>query len=209
MDADTGAAGQQNDGDLAFAPGDTNATANPNVIAAAYNNNFASTSATTLFVIDTALNILATQGSAAGVTPAVSPNMGQLFTVGALGVDVDNVGGFDIAESDGVAYAAFGTPGGGGGGGGGGASTFYTINLTTGVATAAGAIGSNLTFKDLSAVPVERTLYVLGANTIATVDVGNLAAVPTLVNVTGLAAGDVLASIDFRPATGELFALVR
>jgi hypothetical protein len=205
VDADTVTGGQQNDTNLAFATGDANVAANPNVAGVAYNNNFSSTGSTTLYAIDTTLDVLATQGSGPGATTAVSPNSGQLFTVGALGVDLNNVGGFDVAESDGVAYAAFGTAGGGGGGGGGGASTFYTINLTTGAATAAGAVGSNLTLKDLSAVPTTQTLFVLAASgtSFAALNLGALATNPTTNNITGLS-GDTLVSLDFRPATGDL-----
>lgn len=204
----TGAAVTPPDTNLAYATGDANAGANPNVVAAAYNNNFASTSSTTLYVIDTTLDILATQGSGPGVTPVVSPNTGQLFTVGALGIDVDNNGAFDVAESDGVAYATFGAPGGGGGGGGGAPSTLYTINLTTGAATAVGTnIGNNLVIKGLAAVPPTRSLFALASSgtAFATIDTTNLATNPTLTNITGLASGQTLTSIDFRPATGQLF----
>jgi hypothetical protein len=200
VDSDPNTVGVQNDTTLAYATGDANAAANPNVTAAAYNNNFASTGSTTLYVMDTTLNTLATQGSGPGVTPVVSPNSGQLFTVGALGVDVGDVGGFDVAESDGVAYAAF-VPSGGTG------STLYTVNLTTGAATATGAIGTNLTLKGLSAVPVQRSIFVLASSgtAFAAIDLADLATNPTPVNITGLNGSDTIASLDFRPATGELF----
>jgi hypothetical protein len=188
------------DPNLAYSTTDANTGANPNVVAAAYSNNLASTGATTLYGIDSTLNTLVTQGTAAGVTPAVSPNTGELFTVGALGVDVGDVGGFDVAESDGVAYAAF-VPSGGS------SSTLYTVNLSTGAATAVAAVGNNLTLKGLTAVPVQRTLFLLASSgtAFARVDTGDLATNPTLTNITGLTSGQTLASIDFRPATGQLF----
>lgn len=196
----TGAAVTPADTNLAYATGDANVGVNPNVVASAYSDNVASTGATTLYGIDSGNDVLVTQGSGPGVTPAVSPNTGQLFTVGALGVDVGGVGGFDVAESDGVAYAAF-VPGAGS------ASTFYTVNLTSGAATAVAAVGNSLTLKGLTAVPVQRTLFVLGSSgtAFARVNLGNLAANPSLTNVTGLTSGQTLASIDFRPATGQLF----
>jgi hypothetical protein len=106
VDADPNTAGQQNDANLAYATGDANAGDDPNVTAIAYSNNVASTGSTTLYGIDSANDVLVTQGSGPGVTPAVSPNTGQLFTVGNLGVNVSAQGGFDVAEGDGVAYAA-------------------------------------------------------------------------------------------------------
>ncbi|HEY6402404.1 MAG TPA: DUF4394 domain-containing protein, partial [Blastocatellia bacterium] len=75
------------DGPLAYAATDPNAGQDPNIVASAYTNNFAGSTVTTLYGIDSARDILVTQGTAAGVTPVVGPNTGQLFTVGPLGVD--------------------------------------------------------------------------------------------------------------------------
>jgi hypothetical protein len=196
---DTGAAVTPADTNLAYAVGDANNGANPNVIAAGYSDNVASTASTTLYVIDTTLDILATQGSGPGQTPTVSPNTGQLFTVGALGVDATDASGFDVGEN-GVAYAAL-TPNGSS------ASQLYTVNLTSGAATAVGAVGSNLTLKGIAAQPVARSLVVLASSgtAFATIDTTKLATNPTLTNITGLAGGQTLTSIDFRPATGQLF----
>src|SRR5262245_23515879 len=76
------------DGTLAFnatAPADPNSGTNPNVVGSAYTNNFSGSTSTTLYGIDSNLDILVTQGSVGG-TPT-SPNSGTLFTVGALGVN--------------------------------------------------------------------------------------------------------------------------
>jgi len=108
---------------LAFAAADTNNGANPNVIAAAYTNNVVGATSTTLFGIDSALDVLLTQAP---------PNDGTLNTVGSLGINVDTAGGFDIS-ANGTAYAAFTVVGGT-------SSGFYTINLTTGAATLRGTI---------------------------------------------------------------------
>ncbi|MDQ3012119.1 MAG: DUF4394 domain-containing protein, partial [Acidobacteriota bacterium] len=120
------------DTNLVFAAGDVNASATPNVSAAAYSGNFAGSTSTTLYVIDTTLNALLTQGSVNGTT---SPNTGQLFTVGPLGVDPTGVIGFDISSNSGAAFATFTVAG----------STtpqLYSINLTTGTATLIGPVGS-------------------------------------------------------------------
>lgn len=135
LDPDTGVATP--DTGLQFAAGDPNAAADEFIVGNAYTNNTAPAPATTtLYAIDSALDILVTQGSING-TP-VSPNAGTLFTVGALGVNTSGLVGFDINSSN-VAYAildtiagtgAFGSPG-----------RLYTINLGTGAATLVGAIG--------------------------------------------------------------------
>ncbi len=105
----------------------------PNVNAAAYTNNVAGATTTTLFVIDTTIDALYTQ---------VPPNNGTLNLVGPLGVDASSINGFDIAPAGGVAYAALTVAG---------TSRLYTINLTTGAATLVGAIGGGNMLRGLSA----------------------------------------------------------
>ncbi len=108
---------------LAYAAGDANAGATAHIVGTAYSNSVAGATTTVLFAIDSDLDALVT---------LVSPNSGQLTTVGALGVSTDDYVGLDITGDDGIAYAALGT--------GGGSSTLYTIDLVTGAATSAGAI---------------------------------------------------------------------
>ncbi len=87
---------------LAYAMGDPNFGANPNVVGSAYTNNFAGATATTLFGIDSNLDILVRQGGAGG---APSPNGGQLFTLAPLGFNVQDLAGFDIAAIGNQAFA--------------------------------------------------------------------------------------------------------
>jgi hypothetical protein len=131
---------------LAYAGADANVGQNPNVAAAAYTNNISGTTTTTLYVIDTNLDILARQGGAGG-TP--SPNTGQLFTIGALGADVVDMLGFDITPQ-GTAYVAYSGAGGG--------STFGTIDLATGQITAVGPIGGGAAIRGL-ALPTQQVDY--------------------------------------------------
>jgi Tol biopolymer transport system component len=125
---------------LAYAAGDPNAGQNPNVVGVAYTNNFAGATTVTLYGIDSARDALVRQGSLNG--SPVSPNSGQLFTVGALGVDTSDVVGFDIANPSGVAFASLTV---------GGTSQLYTINLTTGAATLLGSIGGTSPVRGLTA----------------------------------------------------------
>ncbi len=93
------------DDPLAFAEGDPNEAATPNSVASAYTDNFAGARQTTLYNIDAALGILVRQGDLGGAP--VSPNSGQLFTVGMLGVPTTGLVSFDIGTSsvDGVLAA--------------------------------------------------------------------------------------------------------
>jgi hypothetical protein len=134
----------QGDTDLAFLGTDANNGANPNAVAAAYDrNDNDGTTPTTLFLIDSALNILVRQGAvdgnAADAAGGGSPNGGLLTTIGSLGVDVTDVASFDItgngnANNGGVALAAFQVQGET-------VSRLYRINLANGSATEVGVIG--------------------------------------------------------------------
>jgi hypothetical protein len=132
---------------LSYAAGDPNATANPNVVGSAYTNNFNGATTTTLYGIDSALDIVVTQNP---------PNNGTLNTVGPLGVNTTGIVGFDIQTDGGGVNSAFASlsPGGGT------TSSFYSINLTTGAATLVGSIGSGLSVNDIAveAVPLPPAL---------------------------------------------------
>lgn len=89
----------------------------PNVSAAAYTNNFAGATTTTLFDIDVTTDKLYTQNP---------PNNGTLIEVGSLGVDATADNGFDIGGTSNTAYAIIKV----------GTNNFiYSINLTSGAAT--------------------------------------------------------------------------
>jgi hypothetical protein len=89
----------------------------PAASAAAYTNNFAGTTATTLFVIDPSTDKLYTQ---------VPPNNGTLLEVGALGANVETDNGFDIGGRTNLAYALLTV---------GTTTKIYSINLSMGAAT--------------------------------------------------------------------------
>jgi hypothetical protein len=146
VDGDANAPGVQIDGVLAYAAGDANAGQAPRIAAAAYTYNKKDAKITTNFAIDAKLGTLVTQGTREGVTPAVSPNTGQLYTVGSLGGgEVQHVT-FDIADLTGAAFAAFTKPGTQ-------QSRFYLINLETGAATYLGTIGGIEAVRGISFQP--------------------------------------------------------
>lgn len=142
-----------NDGSLTA----TDTSLNPggaSVVGAAYTNNFAGATITTLYDIGSNGDALFTQSP---------PNAGTLNLVGALGVDTGDLVGFDISGQTGFAYASLTVPPGG-------ASQFYSINLGTGAATLIGTIGlgqTAFTLVDIAvpigaAVPEPTTLALVG-----------------------------------------------
>lgn len=186
------------DATLAYATGDANASANPNIVGAAYTNNFLGATSTSMYVIDSNLDVLALQGSVGG-TP-VSPNTGQLTTVGALGVNTTEQVGFDIVGPTGLALASL-TPMGATN------SSLYSINLQTGAATLIGQIGGTDLIRDIAAVLRVETMFALTAdNNLLKFSAGtpNQA---TSTPITGLSTGESLIGIDFRPANGLLYSI--
>lgn len=89
----------------------------PNVAGAAYTNNIAGATTTTLFVIDHMTGMLYRQ---------IPPNDGVLVPVGSLGVAVTGENGFDIGGNSDAAFAVLTV---------GSQSGVYRINLMTGAAT--------------------------------------------------------------------------
>ncbi len=112
INVDTGAVNV--DTPLAYAVGDPNAGALPLITGAAYSNNFAGTTSTTLYNIDFGRDVLVRQDPA---------NSGVLTTVGSLGFDFGTIVGFDILTLNGQNYT-FATNG----------IALYTIDLNTGLA---------------------------------------------------------------------------
>ena len=180
------------DGTLAFNPADANAGGDPAIAAAAYTNNFAGATATTLYGIDYVRDILVTQNP---------PNDGRLNTIGPLGVDVLPLAGFDIAAGSTRAFASL-TPVNS-------FSSLYTINLATGAATLVGAIGNNLLIQDITVAPrAPVTVYGLtGNNRLVVFDSDSPGELLDVFRIRGLPRNEQVVAIDFRPANGRLYAL--
>jgi len=141
-DADQNLVLNPNDGsstgvtDLFFAAGDEHAGLNPNIVGSAYTNAFAGATSTQLFGIDAGLDVLVRQANSAGT----------LETVGALGVDVTDILGFDISGASGVGYASVQDELLG-------RSTFWQINLSTGEAMMIGEIAGGSLVSGIAVVP--------------------------------------------------------
>lgn len=103
-------------GVIAFTDGPLN-PGTPGITAAAYTNNFAGATMTTLFDVDASSDMLFTQAP---------PNDGTLTAVGSLRVNVESATGFDIGGQSNKAYGLFTV---------GAATKIYSINTGTGKAT--------------------------------------------------------------------------
>ncbi len=119
---------------LAYAPGDAQAAFKPDVVAAAYTYNKKDEKLTTNYAIDRRAGYLVTQGSVERVQPVVSPNTGQLRSVGPLGLGPLTNAAFDIADVTGAAFAAVSTAAQA-------ATRLYLVNLATGKAELLGIVG--------------------------------------------------------------------
>ncbi|NJK68651.1 MAG: DUF4394 domain-containing protein [Microcoleus sp. CSU_2_2] len=193
VDFDTIAAGIQLDRNLVYATGDRNFGTTPGAAAAAYVNNFAGATSTTLFTIDSNADVLVRQDP---------PNNGVLNTIGSLGVDATSILGFDIRSVGGrdVAVAALEV---------GGISGLYNINLSTGQASFVNQIADGRQINGL-ALPLPTAYALTVRNGVERIVGFNEAAPRAILNdvaVTGLQPGESLLGIDFRPANGLLYGL--
>lgn len=135
VDGDPDAPGVQPDPALRYAWSDVNAGRQPDIAGAAYSYNPTDSKITTNYAIDRRLGTLVMQGSKEGAQPVVSPNSGQLRTVGPLGVGTFSDVAFDIANVNNTALAALRLAGDG-------RTSLYQIDLSTGRARLLGVIGS-------------------------------------------------------------------
>ena len=135
-DPDSGDANIASTTPVFFAAGDPNETANPTIVGSAYTNSNAGAQSTQLYGIDSNLDILVTQAN----------NAGTLETVGSLGVDIIDIGEFDISGATGIAYLAA-IPNGET------ESVLYTVDLSTGALTAIGVIEEGLTVAGIAVAP--------------------------------------------------------
>ena len=145
VDANPDQEGVQPDGTLAYAAGDLYTGRKPYVTGAAYTNSVAGSKTTTNFVIDANLGVLATQGSREGTPNPVSPNTGQLFTVGSLGVKIAGPVAFDIAPNTNTGFATIVPLSG--------KTTLYEIDLRSGAATMVGVVGSGEPVRGIAVAP--------------------------------------------------------
>ncbi len=140
------------DGTLSYVAGDPGFGVNPNIVGAAYTNNFKGATTTTLYVLDAGRDMLCIQNPA---------NSGNLISVGGLGTDVSDFAGFDISGLTGIAYATIRDVNLN-------KSTFWTINLATGQGTFVGEIGGGSIITAMTvAIPAPGAAAIAGLSGLA------------------------------------------
>ena len=174
-------------GAVQIVDGVINGATGAKVSSVAYTMNRAGAASTTLFDIDATNNKLYKQDL---------PNNGTLVEIGALGYDVEEMGGFDINPDGTVAIAAMSVAG---------KSGLFTINTTTGKAAKIGDFMQTITGL---AIPTEPVAYAVSNNNELLI-FNPLATAPTPVVklIDGIAAGETILGIDMRPFNGQIYAL--
>lgn len=142
---DTGAVAAT-DPPAAYAPADAQAGRQPDLVAAAYTYNKTNDKLTTNYALDRRAGTLVIQGSVEGTQPVISPNTGQLKTMGVLGVGPFLDAAMDIADISGVAYAALQLEATR-------STRLYQINLATGQAEFIGTVAKGVTLVGMAVEP--------------------------------------------------------
>ena len=181
-------------GTLAYGIADPNAGADPNIVASAFTDNVPGAVSTTLYDIDSTLNLLVTQSN------------GTLTTIASLPSDIDPPLGFDISEA-GTAFASVSIPGTPD------YSTLATVNLATGALTVIDNIGTSATNTPgrYSGLAVAPPSYYLVADAEAAEDAGNALVTVTRRSPFGTAMlgfvtlpGTAAAGSDYNVTSGSL-----
>lgn len=146
VDAQPDQPGLQLDGALHYVASDAQAGQRPDIAGVAYTYNTRNDKLTTNYVIDRSRGWLVMQGSAEGAQPVVSPNTGQLRSVGALGLGPLAEAVFDIADVDNTALlAARGV--------GAAQTQLYQLDLVSGQARLLGPVGQGERLLGLAIAP--------------------------------------------------------
>lgn len=172
-------------GTVAATDSSINGGTNPSIGAVAYTNSVAGATTTQLFDIDFAQDKLYIQNP---------PNNGTLEEVGSLTVDFSGVGNFDILPDNSSALAVTFDNN---------ISSLYTINLTSGKAEKVGVFGLAVIGIAFKTNPI--AFAATADNKLYRFDPTN----PTMnsVNFVGLLTSETVVGLDFRPATGTLYAV--
>ncbi len=179
----------------------TNTPSGTNIMAAAYVNNRTGlpggggTTGTTLYAIDSDTDSIYV------VNP---PNNGTLVAGQPLGININAVGGFDIATLNDRALGLFDV---------GGVTGLYEVNLTNGAASLLRSGGGLNDVIDLAiTLPVQFPPTLVYAATTGNALVSfstDSTNVSAALPITGLGGGETVVGIDFRPLDGKLYALTR
>lgn len=212
--SDTGLNFRMNPNNGALVDSDANATngVNPDgalnggattASATSYTNSFVNSTVTTQYTIDAGTNKLFIQAppNNGTLTAGVDIKLGSAvldFTEAALDIPSSVVVSAANAPATGLAYAVLKVAN---------ADSLYTVDLSSGVATSVGSLGT-LDVLDLALAPDVPVGVALSGDTLQ-LQRFRLSQPGTVVAVavSGITIGDVLVGIDGRPATGQTFGL--
>jgi hypothetical protein len=179
---------------------------------AAYTNSSQNAAVTTLYTLDSVTNGLYIQNPPnAGTEMLVAP-----VTLGGAVLDFSGASGFDIAPTvtvttnnavaSGTGFALLTV---------GGVTQLYSIDLTSGAATALGMFAGNRPVQGLAlqATATPGGVPLVGVTSGPTQQLVRFNSLTpgttsTPINITGLAAGETIVGIDIRPNTGQYFAVI-
>ncbi len=168
--------------------GNINGQSGARIAAVAYTNNVASAATTTLYDIDVASGKLFKQ---------MPPNEGTLVEVGALKLKVEGEGGFDISAKEGVGLGLFEVNK---------KSTLFTVDLATGEAKILTKYEKSSMYTGI-AIPTQPVAYAVDAANALQIFNPQTPSMVTAKPITGLATGEKVLGLDFRPFNGQLYAL--
>ena len=167
--------------------GSINGGMNPKIEAVAYTGNFAGSTSTTLYDIDSEGDRLYKQDP---------PNDGTLVEVGSLGINIEASAGFDIDTKGEVSLAAARVNG---------QWELHSVDLMNGKLTKLGDLPSG-TISGL-AIPTAPVSYAIDeSNNLQIIDFSNVGT-PIVKTISGLQSNELLVGLDFRPVNGQLYAL--
>jgi hypothetical protein len=185
-------------GTVANTDGSINGATGATITGAAYTNNVAGASTTVLYDLDPASDRLFRQDP---------PNEGTLVAVGNLNLNISGDGGFDIDARTGTAlglYSVNGNP------------TLFAVDLSTGAARSLAQYAATTGYTGL-AIPTRPVAYALTYqesprdnqvfSTFYIFDPTNNVEPLLTRSVTGLKVAEAILGMDFRPATGQIYAV--
>ncbi|OUJ73809.1 DUF4394 domain-containing protein [Hymenobacter crusticola] len=173
-------------GTVAATDGNINGAAGASITAVAYTGNVSGSTTTTLYDIDATSQKLYKQ---------MPPNDGTLVEVGSLNLAISGDGGFDIAPDTDKALALYNV---------GGKATLFSVDLATGKASIISVYNKAYTG---IAIPTQPVAYAVSATNNLLIFNPEKPATAIAKPITGLASGETIVGIDFRPVNGQLYAV--
>ncbi len=165
-----------------------NGVPNAMVTGAAYTNNIAGATTTTLYDIDITTQKLYKQ---------LPPNDGKLVEVGPLKLKIEGEGGFDIAPKDSIAIGLYSINK---------KATLFRVNLATGEAKKLAKYENG---KGYTGIAIQTDPVAYAVSQTNDLYIFNPATPGTFVTktISGLSAGEKVLGLDFRPLNGQLYGL--